>query len=130
MILFICDVLGKYVNTVPVHSLVNVTKCTTNRIWNYQVDRRFRQTLQPMEVVLGYSATSKGKDPSSFVKQLLYTLGHKYGNLTFSESKLPLRRLACKNSELECQKSFCKSHYFTSSYKSVQLKIFVRWLVL
>ena len=61
---------------------------------------------------------------------LLYTLGHKYGILKFSESKIHLRRLVCKNFKLECQKSLRKSHYFTSSCKSVWFKIFVRRLVL
>ena len=54
----------------------------------------------------------------------MYTLGHKYEILTYPESKIQLCRLACKYYEPECLKLlhvFSKSHYFTSSYKSLPI---------
>ena len=65
-------------------------------------------------------------DKTSKKKKDLYTLGHKYGILTFSESKIHLLRFACQNFESECQNSLRNFLYFTSRYKSVRFKIFVR----
>ena len=66
--------------------------------------------------------------PSRFIH--MYILGHKYGILTFSKSKIKLWRPVGNNCEPEYQIALCKSHYSTLSYKSLRFYVFVRWLVL